>query len=608
MNFSIKTLGQYIFSILVIVGSSVFAQDAITNIDNRTTTTLNGKWKYVIDQYETGRIGFNPLWKNVKPVDKTERIEYSFDNAQTLYVPGSWNAQKDKLYYYEGSIWFRQTFDYTQKFENSKVFLYFSGANYKTTVTINGEKIGVHEGGFTPFSFEVTDKIKAKDNFVIVGVSNRREINNIPSMSTDWYNYGGITRDVMLVEVPQNYINDFSISLQKKSLNTKEKVIEGSVMLNAENKIGTAKVEIPELKLSTVVNIKESKGYFSFKTNNLSLWSPKNPKLYTVIVTAGEDKLLDKIGFRTIETRNKEILLNGKPIFLKGISIHDENPIKQDRANTKEDAKLLLGWAKEMDCNFVRLAHYPHQENIVRLADEMGILVWEELPLYWGINWNSDVVLNKAKQQYSEIIRRDKNRASTIIWSIANETQETPERMKFLRSIATHVRSLDHTRLLSAACRKDGWEDVEDDVLKVSDKLGEILDIISFNDYIGWYEGTPEMCRKKTFEIPYNKPVIISEFGGGALAGFHADKKTRWSEEYQEFMYEENLKMLNKIDGLAGMTPWILVDFQTPLRQLPDIQDGWNRKGLISEKGDKKKAFYIMKKYYEKKNLEWNMK
>ena len=575
------------------------AQNAIQGIESRSTTSLNGKWKYIIDQYETGRIGFNPLWENVKPADKTVRIEYSFDDAQTLYVPGSWNAQQDKLYYYEGSMWFRKTFDFTPKLNDSRVFLYFAGANYKTTVTINGAKIGVHEGGFTPFSFEVTDKIKAKDNFVIVGVSNRREWNNIPAMSTDWYNYGGLTRDVMLVEVPQNYIDDFTIHLDKNSLLEKSKIITGSIKLAGEKPATVAKVVIPELALSTEIAIKNGEGHFSLKTSKLNLWSPDNPKLYDVVVTAGEDKLTDKIGFRTIETRNKEVLLNGQPVFLKGISIHDENPIKKDRANSMEDARLLLGWAKEMGCNFVRLAHYPHQENILKLADETGMLVWEELPLYWGINWKSEEVLEKAKQQYSELIRRDKNRASTIIWSIANETQETPERMKFLTAVAEHVRSLDSTRLLSAACRKDGWEGVENDVLSVSDKLGEVLDIISFNDYIGWYEGSPETCREKSFKIAYNKPVIISEFGGGALAGFHADKETRWSEEYQEFMYEENIKMLSKIDGLVGMTPWILVDFQTPLRQLPDIQDGWNRKGLISETGNKKKAFYVMKRFYE---------
>lgn len=587
--------------LLLALTPMINAQEAIQNIESRSTTSLNGKWKYIIDQYETGSIGFKPLWENVKTTNKSERVEYSFDDAQTLYVPGSWNAQLEKLYYYEGSIWFRRTFDFTPKNKNSRVFLYFAGANYKTTVTINGNVVGKHEGGFTPFSFEVTDDIKENDNFVIVGVSNRRDSSSIPSMSTDWYNYGGLIRDVMIVEVPQNYIDDFTISMNKESLNAKEKVIEGSIKLTGENLAKTAKIEIPELKLHTDIPIKEGSGTFSLKTKKLDLWSPENPKLYDVVITAGEDKMTDKIGFRTIETRDKEILLNGKPIFLKGVSIHDENSIKMDRANTMEDAKLVLGWAKEMGCNFVRLAHYPHQENIIKLADEMGILVWEELPLYWGIKWESEEVLAKAKQQYAEVIRRDKNRASTIIWSIANETPESDERLVFLTAVANHVRSLDNTRLLSAACRKDGWEGVEDDTLRVSDKLGEVLDVISFNDYIGWYEGSSETCREKSFEIPYNKPVIISEFGGGALAGFHADKETRWSEEYQEYMYEENVKMFNRIDGLAGMTPWILVDFQSPLRQLPDIQDGWNRKGLISEKGYKKKAFYVMQKFYKNK-------
>jgi len=583
---------------------TLYGQDIfISNTPNRTYTSLNGKWKYVLDPYETGRIGFMPVHKNVKQKGKSDRVEYNFDAAPTLWVPGGWNAQKPELSYYEGSIWYRRTFDMEDVSENKRYFINVGAANYKSTVTFNGEVIGKHEGGFTPYSFEVTDLIKKEGNFLIIGVNNSREADYIPSKVTDWFNHGGITRDVKLIEVPQTFINNYYIALDNSSLKSSSKRIKGQLFLTGESFPAKASISIPELKCTKEVAIDANgQAEFSFEVKRMKLWSPDSPKLYDVIIAAGNDEVHDQIGFRSIETRGKEILLNGEPIFLKGISLHDENPLRRDRANSKEDAALVLGWAKELGCNFIRLAHYPHQENIVRLADQMGILLWEELPLYWGIDWENPEVLKKAKQQYTELINRDYNRASSIIWSIANETGPTDARNDFLKQIADHIRSIDNTRLLSAACKKDQAQDGHpDNDYTINDPIMEYLDIISFNEYLGWYGGLPAECRKKTYTSSMNKPIIVSEFGGGAIQGFYADSLTRWSEEYQEYLYKENIAMFDKIDGLAGMTPWILADFMSPLRQLPDVQDGWNRKGLVGENGRKKKAFYVLQKYYSRK-------
>ncbi|MBN2612965.1 MAG: beta-glucuronidase [Bacteroidales bacterium] len=572
----------------------------ISNTHNRTFTSLNGKWKYVLDPYETGQIGFMPVYKNSKPEDKSDRVEYSFDAAQTLWVPGSWNTQKPELTYYEGSIWYRRTFDKPDISNAKRYFVYVGAANYNSTVTFNGKMLGKHEGGFTPFCFEVTELIREKDNFLIIGVNNSRSADQIPSKVTDWYNHGGIIRDVKLIEVPSTFVSNYFISLDKSTLLLKTKRLSGKLQLSGLKLPEKARVIIPELNIDKEISISsDGVGNFSIDVKNLVLWSPENPKLYEVIVEAGRDKMKDLIGFRTIETKGKQILLNGKPVFLKGISLHDENPLRKDRANSEDDARLVLGWAKELGCNFIRLAHYPHQENIVRMADKMGILLWEELPLYWGINWKNPEVLKKAINQFTGLINRDYNRASSIIWSIANETAPTDARNAFLTAVAMHIRSMDSTRLLSAACKKDQATDGHpDNDYTISDPIIQHLDIISFNEYLGWYGGLPDACRKKTYHSGIDKPIIVSEFGGGALQGFYADSLTRWSEDYQEYLYKENLAMFDKIDGLAGMTPWILADFMSPLRQLPDVQDGWNRKGLVSEKGLKKKAFYVLQKYY----------
>jgi beta-glucuronidase len=476
-------------------------------------------------------------------------------------------------------------------------------ANYKTTVTFNSEILGEHLGGFTPFSFEVTDLIKETDNFLIIGVSNARKTEYIPTKVTDWFNHGGITRDVKLIETPKSFINNYFVSLDKTTLTQKNKIIDIKIEWEGEESNEKAQLIIPELGVEKEVELKANAlNEFSIQVKNLELWSPENPKLYEVVLKTDYESISDQIGFRTIETKGKQILLNGEPVFLRGICLHDENPLRRDRANSREDAQLVLGWAQELGCNFIRLAHYPHQENILRLADELGILVWEELPLYWGIDWSDPEVLREAKKQFSELINRDYNRASSIIWSIANETAPIPDRNEFLSEMADFVRSKDNTRLVSAAIKKDQEIDGHpDDVYTYNDPILEKLDIISLNEYLGWYGGFPEECKKKSFHSDFDKPIIISEFGGGALQGFHGDSLTRWSEEYQEYLYIESIKMFDKIDGLAGMTPWILVDFQSPLRQLRGIQDGWNRKGLISEKGEKKKAYFVLQKFYQKK-------
>ncbi len=592
------------FLFLFTVFGSVKSQEVfISNTPNRDFTSLNGKWKYIVDLYETGQIGFMPLFKNIKPKDKTDRVEYSFDMAQTLWVPGSWNTQKPELFYYEGTIWYRKTFDKENIKKDKRYFVYFGAANYLSTVTFNGKILGKHEGGFTPFCYEITHLIKEKDNYLIVGVNNTRSNDQIPAKVTDWFNHGGITRDVKLIEVPASFISNYFLSLDKSTLNNKSKTIKGSLALNGKTLQQKARINIPELNISKEVTI-DSSGTcnFAFDVRSLELWSPGNPKLYKVSIEYGDDKITDRIGFRVVETKGKQILLNGKPVFLRGISLHHENPLRRDRANSVDDARLALGWAKELGCNFIRLAHYPHQENIVRMADEMGIMLWEELPLYWGIDWENPTVLQKAKDQYTALINRDYNRASSIIWSIANETAPNTARNQFLVSLAEHIRSIDNTRLLSAACKKDQAMDGHpDNDYTLNDPIMKYLDIVSFNEYLGWYGGLPAECRKKTYTSSMDKPIIVSEFGGGALQGYYADSLTRWSEDFQAYLYKENIAMFDRIEGLAGMTPWILADFMSPLRQLPDVQDGWNRKGLISEKGKKKKAFFVLQEYYRNK-------
>ncbi len=231
----------------------------------------------------------------------------------------------------------------------------------------------------------------------------------------------------------------------------------------------------------------------------------------------------------------------------------------------------------------------------------MGLLVWAEVPVYWTISWlNPDTYAN-ADKQLSDLMVRDKNRSSVVVWSVGNETPLSDPRFAFMSKLVAKARSIDDTRLVAAALEVHR----EGNTVIINDPLGDKLDLVSFNEYAGWYwSNTKDMLNYK-FDIKFNKPVVITEFGADALGGFHADDETRWSEEYQELLYINQFKMLTPIQGLRGMTPWILVDFRSPRRQHPYYQDFWNRKGLISETGKKKKAFFTLKSFYDQMQLKF---
>jgi beta-glucuronidase len=573
----------------------------VANVGARKTISLDGKWQTIVDPYEVGYYDFHQhpggagFFRNQHASDKSELVEYDFDKSPLLDVPGDWNTQRPDLFWYEGTIWYKRSFDYQPK-PGTRVFLYFGAANYDTIVALNGTPLGEHVGGFTPFAFEVTGKLRDKDNFVVVKVDDKRLREGVPQVNTDWWNYGGITRGVSLVEVPSTFVQDYFIQLKKGDPGT----IAGWVKLDGAKLSQTVTVKIPEAGIAQAVPT-DANGFASFTIPaKLTLWSPENPRLYHVTVAAETDSVDDLIGFRTIETRGQDILLNGRSVFLRGVSIHEEAPFRSARAYSIEDARTLLGWAKELGCNYVRFAHYPHNENMVREADRMGLMVWSEVPVYWAIQWENPATYKNAANQIDENIARDRNRAAIVIWSVANETPVNDPRNTFLRNLVHEVRAQDPTRLVSAATLASHRGN---DII-IEDPLGADLDVLGNNEYIGWYEGLPDRADVVQWKSIYDKPLIMSEFGAGALYGMYGDAMTRFTEEYQENVYQHQIRMLERISFLRGMTPWILMDFRSPRRPLPGIQDYFNRKGLISPRGEKKKAFYALQEFYRRKATE----
>ncbi|SOD11781.1 glycoside hydrolase family 2 protein [Pedobacter xixiisoli] len=578
-----------------LIFSNAIAQQTMTNVYGRNVQSLNGKWDAIIDLYDQGRK--NKIFLNKKPETKIDFYEYSFDNGLRLNVPSDWNSQMPELKYYEGTIWYARRFDIA-KAANNRTFLYFGAVSYRCRIYLNGKEIGQHEGGFTPFQIDVTDAVKEKDNFLAVEVNNTRQVDAIPAMAFDWWNYGGITRDVFLVSTPKVFIEDYFIQLDK----TKATQINASVKLS-EKVSQSVTIEIPELQLKqTLKTDANGEVKTSFASKKIKRWSPNSPTLYKVKVSSESDKIEEQIGFRNVWVKGEDIYLNDKPIFLKSISFHEEIPQRKGRAFSEADAVMLLSEAKALGCNMIRLAHYPQNEYIVRLAEKMGFLLWEEIPIWQGIDFKNEATKEKAGKMMREMIMRDKNRVALTFWGVANETQPSPPRNAFIKSLIEITKSIDTTRLITAAFDLVRFNK-ERQVFVMDDPFIKELDVVAINKYMGWYHPWPVTPDKAIWDVAKGQPLIVSEFGGEALYGKtgDADVVSSWSEDYQATLYRENLEMFKYIPNLRGTSPWVLFDFRSPFRFHPTNQEDWNRKGLVSDQGYRKKAWYLMKEYYDSK-------
>lgn len=590
----IKKINITIVFLLIVF--NIFPESIMLNpYTRKDVSSLNGEWNVIIDPFCRGEIvGF---YKNKKSNGKSDFIEYSFSNAFRLHVPGDFNSQLPELKYYEGNVWYERTLKLNVD-TSKRQFIYFAGANYFTRVWLNGVEIGSHEGGFLPFQFDISQLVREGDNDIVVMVNNDRKKENIPALNFDWWNYGGITRDVFLVQTPKSFIADYKVQL-KKGTST---VLAGFVKLSGAQTAQKVEINIPELKINKTAITNES-GEVTFEISaKPQLWNPVNPKLYNIQFVFGNDTIIEDIGFRTIESKGNKVFLNGAPVFLKGVNFHEEIPQRMGRAYSDADAAMILNEVKALGCNFIRTGHYPQNERIVKMAEKMGLMIWEEIPVWQGIDFSNESVMKKAEIMFKDMITRDKNRAAIIIWSVANETSPSIDRNRVLRGLVKLTRDLDNTRLIGAAFNNMSYNK-ETSTFTLQDSLIQSLDLIGVNKYMGWYMPFPVAPTQLKWNIAPEKPLLISEFGGEALYGQHGatDVADSWSEEYQEKLYLDNIDMFGSIPNLCGITPWVLFDFRSPTRLNYLNQNGWNRKGLISDKGMHKKAWYVMKNYYNSK-------
>ncbi len=624
-------------------------------IDSRQIQSLNGEWSYIVDPMNNGlpeSSFFGGFPKNKIQKTGMELIEYNFETASKIQIPGAWNAIDERLFFYRGPVWLYKKFNYSPKKE-ALTHLYIEGSNFTTKIFLNGSIVGEFEGGYVPFNFNISKYLKEGENILLVQTDNTLDESSVPTQKTDWWPWGGIVGDVYVVETPKQFIQNAYLQLNPDDFSA----VLFKLEMNKESSGHIIKLEIPELQFKA-----------EYKTNSLGaisenikinpqLWSPLSPKLYEVKISSEAETISDKIGFRSIQTKGQKIYLNNSEIQFKGIAMHSEPIGIPGPAFSKEHFQKLLLTAKDLNINFIRAAHYPYTRHLAKVADQLGLMLWEEVPVYWNIDWDNSNTLNIAKNQITRLVQRDQNRASVVVWSVANETPLSSSRMRFLKTLLDEIEINDSSRLSTAALlsgseeqfrslvlvlalqgSKSQWVTPKEKAifqlildqanipidselsfsLSIDDPLGESVDLISYNEYFGWYyvtfftdqmkisEGT---LRKLMFEVmpdikissSFDKPIHISEFGAGAKYGNHTNKI--WSEEYQAKLYKHQLEMLSNNPQIQGISPWVFKDFRAMLRPLPGIQDFYNRKGLIDESGNKKEAFKVLADFYENK---WN--
>lgn len=552
----------------------------------RAVESLDGDWRFVLDLFDEG---LRQRWFEHEPGAPetfTTPRDYDGGDWQTAPVPSSWNTLKPEWTYFEGAAWYTRIIAPVLA-AGERLVLRVGAANYRARVFLNGVFLGGHLGGSTPFFVEIGPHLRPGDNRLQIEVENRRTATRVPMTHFDWFNYGGIHREVALIRLPTVFVRDFQVRLVPDGTFSRVAVrialsdpVDAVAHLQVDG-LGEWTFPVEGGAGEAVVEVEPE------------LWSPANPRLYDCRLSVLDDAVSDRVGFREIRTEGRRILLNGSPLWLRGVCCHEDDA-RTGRATSEADIRRRFAHVAELGANAIRLTHYPHHERVAALADELGVLLIAEIPVYWAIAFDNPATLADAQTQLGELIRRDHNRASVIAWSIGNENADTDARLAFLTHLATTARTLDPSRLVTAACL------IDRKTFSIADRLAAVVDVIGLNEYFGWYEPDFGGLEQLLANSAPDRPVVISETGADAVTGMAGAPGRLFSETHQAHMHARQLEIVTKVDYIAGYFAWLLYDFRSERRQT-GLQRGHNLKGLIDRnKTDKKAAFATIAAAYHR--------
>jgi beta-galactosidase len=603
-----------IFICLVLGFGAIYAQNSESLV--RTKTNINSDWNYLEDDT-----------KNLSEINNSK-------GWLSINLPHSWNSQDatdNEPGYRRSASWYKKNLVIRPIDANEVYHLYFEGSNITTKVYVNGKEAGGHIGGYIGFTIDITKFINAGNNEVLVRVDNSYNIEIIPSQKSDFFIYGGITRDVWLLSMDKNHLDNIKITTPKVSEKAASLVVVASFK-NVENIKGfsySAQLTNPEGKVVATkkgtLSGQETSILFN-EIKNPELWDINKPNLYTLNVSLLEngkiiDKIEDKVGFRWFEFKeNGPFLLNGKRVLIRGTHRHEEHA-GVGAAMSNEQHRKDMESIKEIGANFVRLAHYPQDPEIYKACDELGLLVWDELPWCRG-GVGNEVWKTNAKNLLSEMITQNYNHPSIIIWSLGNEMNWLPdfpdgdnaEKMTvFLKELNDLSHQLDPSRKTALRKYEEG---------------SKIVDVFSPSIWSGWYSGSYKSYKKAVdkYKLDY-KHFIHAEYGGDSHVGRHSENPITgegvikvegweeaivqskganiaqigdWSESYIVDLFDWHLNVAENDPTFVGNVQWAFKDFGTPLRPEDDIPY-MNQKGLVDRNGNPKDAYYVFKSYWSDK-------
>lgn len=586
------------------------------NTETRTVIDLNGIWKFKLEK------------------DTPINPSYPLKDTLNMAVPGSYNEQttSKEIRLHVGNVWYEREFNVPKILQSQKIFMRFESVTHEAVVYINGQEVATHKGGFTPFEVVINDSIQPGKNRLTVRVNNildystlpvgiyREEKNertgeissiNIPNF--DFFNYAGIHRPVKIYTVPQAYIKDIILTydLDIKSRIAKVKV-ETEVFGEFDNIIVRAIDEDESIVAESLVNGSE------LIISDVHVWEPLNAYLYKIQVELYKDNELidvyeEMMGLRTIEVKESQFLINDKPFYFKGFGKHEDNYMRGrglDEVSNVTDINLM----KWIGANSFRTSHYPYSSEMMRLADREGIVIIDEVPavgLYAGFNyslvpreslddtWTKLTTKDAHEQALVELIERDKNHPSVVMWSIANEA-------------ATHQTGADDyfEPLVKLVKEKDPQKRPTTIVFiqessPEEDKVSDLIDVLSLNRYYGWYieldnlDTAQDMLRdelERWKERHPDKPIIFTEYGADTVSGFHSVTAEPFTEEYQIRYYDINHEVFDEYPQVIGEHVWNFADFET-MAETKRV-DG-NKKGIFTRARKPKMIAYNLKNRWE---------
>jgi beta-glucuronidase len=562
---------------------------------NRKTIDLNGTWKFNPDPYI--RCKQQEWWKGEGPDDAFFPC-FNLEGLWDIQVPGTWKKEFEELKWYDGEANYVKEFEVPEIPEDHEAFLCFDGVVYSCNVYLNGEHVGDHDWGYSPFQLRVTDQIK-EQNRLFVLVNNHMRDDRVPGIRCDWNNDGGIVNGVKLIFVPCIHIENFRTSTK---LEGDDAIISVQTFVSGPKDSELSKIpvmfEIPELEIAVEMSVEIGESCdidIRIPRSKIELWSMDNPKLYKTSMTTPYETIEDEIGYREIKTEGTKILLNGESIQLYGVAVHSEFP-ETGRTATPEGIELMVSKAKELGCNFLRCAHYPYADIFARAMDKIGMLWWEEVPVYWLPNIHLEPQKSLALGMLKDMIVRDWNRASLIIWSVSNECAGdgsaagdhrdlTGGNYPYWVDACALVREMDPSRLISSAdaghryTTENGWTPADGDAFDTDikgqdwhpghpDAFYDLLDVLGANLYVSRPGDNPiatdkfvEMLRK------YNKPLMLTEFGSMSTTDENTTKPDLvcGHPKYHETILREGYQACHKHPEIVGTVPWCLMDVRAPM-------------------------------------------